>query len=576
MSDKLRLLVLSSLTWSLAASAPAEFPPAADAGQLGVPISWIRVPGSDDLFLMAQRTRDGILHLTPNEAFFPKLGLVATGAGMVADVQNLNGRKSFARIEKWDNQDVAEWGLFLENSGELQVRVWMTAVTSHGRFTLQLGKTAVSFSTKPTQDQPATVTVAKFEVDKPGQYSLKLTCDDPGADPALHSIEVSGGAARDGSVLRKRWRPAAAHAKFSSSLAPKNMRLWVIEMDAKPGTLSFYSPITTPFGYYGPTWRADGTVNTGFNFSLWSFRRGKTAPPVAHLSHLLAVGNPKASFGGFDHEGTGVKIRNWEPLSGRQGQRQVLALRVEPGATYDTYYSYFYLADEQRWKLFGSGNKYNHGKPLKSLTVGSFVEVPGPPPVQRTGPYQRVMRYRGWIMDQKGKWHPLDQMTHGNVNVDTGLNHTDRGVTDDGWFYLQTGGWTFRKPNADRYVRLAPAKRNGSVEYLDRDDIAFLTTVPSQIGVPVLVPAGNRIRGSYSLRGGASDPVVVAHWGPADALTFAERWENQVTLQQPHEGENQFVIENVPTDEVIHVRLLLSNSEGKFWTPATAKAEPIR
>ena len=74
-----------------------------------------------------------------------------------------------------------------------------------------------------------------------------------------------------------------------------------------------------------------------------------------------------------------------DPLSGHQGQRQVLALRVVPSETYDTYYSYFYLTDKNEWRLFGVGNKYNKGKPLKSLWVGSFVEVPGPPHVQRTG-----------------------------------------------------------------------------------------------------------------------------------------------------------------------------------------------
>ena len=72
-----------------------------------------------------------------------------------------------------------------------------------------------------------------------------------------------------------------------------------MEMDAVPGDLGFYAPITTPFGYYGPTWQADGTVNAGFNFSLWSYGRGQEEPPVEQLSHLLAIGNRDATFGGF-------------------------------------------------------------------------------------------------------------------------------------------------------------------------------------------------------------------------------------------------------------------------------------
>ena len=151
-------------------------------------------------------------------------------------------------------------------------------------------------------------------------------------------------------------------------------------------------------------------LNTGFNFSLWSYGRNQPEPPVEQLSHLIAIGNPNAKFGGFGHEGTGVKIRDWEPLKGRQGQRQTFALRVEPGDIYDTYYSYFFATDEDRWRLFGAGKKFNKRKPIKSLWVGSFVEVPGPPHVQRTGLNERRMCYRGWMMDADNRLHPIDRM----------------------------------------------------------------------------------------------------------------------------------------------------------------------
>jgi hypothetical protein len=347
-----------------------------------------------------------------------------------------------------------------------------------------------------------------------------------------------------------------------------------MEMDAVPGTLSFYCPITTPFGYYGPTWRADGTVNTSFNFSLWSYGRGQSEPPVEQLSHLLAVGNPEASFGGFGHEGTGVKIRNWEPLAGRQGQRQVLALRVEPSEMYDTYYSYFYAADERRWRLFGIGNKYNRRRPLKSLWVGSFVEVPGPPHVQRSGPYPRVMRYRGWVMEDNGTWHQLDRMGNGNINRTTGLTHTDRGVTDDGWFYLQTGGWIFPKPSAGEYIELPADQQQPTVEYLTPEHIAALKSVPSGVSTPTADRAGSQLRGSFRVRNLAQSPQVTLYWGTREGLTFADRWENAIRLEAPQEGENAFAIDNLPSDTTVYARLLLTNSEGQFWSPATLKVEP--
>lgn len=567
---------LAALSFILVSTAAlfGEEPPRGDLGQLGAPVTLIEVPDASDQFYMAQETRDGRLYLTPNESFFPSLGLRTTGEGLVPDIENLNGGKSFATIERWDQGDVAEWGLFVRNPGEIQVRVWMTAATAGGRFTLYLGDSEASFSTKRAPEKPALATTTRFQASEAGQHSLKLICDRAAGDTDLHWIEVFGEGAKQGAVLRKRWRPAAAHTKFSSSQSTGDIRLWVMEMDAVPGTLSFYCPITTPFGYYGPTWRADGTVNTSFNFSLWSYGRGKPEPPIEQLSHLLAVGHPQASFGGFGHEGTGVKIRNWEPLAGRQGQRQVLALRVEPGEMYDTYYSYFYAADEKRWRLFGVGNKFNKRKPLKSLWVGSFVEVPGPPHVQRSGPYPRVMRYRGWVMEDNGTWHQLDRMTNGNISRTTGLTHSDRGVTDDGWFYLQTGGWIFRKPHAGQYIELPADDHRPTVEYLTPEHIAALKTVPSEVTTPIVERAATQLRGSYRVRNPAQRPQVTLYWGTKEGLTFADRWENSVRLEVPREGRNMFVVDNVPRDKTVFVRLLLKNSEGQFWSPETLRVEP--
>ena len=252
----------------------------------------------------------------------------------------------------------------------------------------------------------------------------------------------------------------------------------------------------------------------------------------------------------------------------------MLALRVEPGETYDTYYSYFYAADEQRWRLFGVGNKFNKRKPLKSLWVGSFVEVPGPSHVQRSGPYPRAMRYRGWVMENNGTWHQIDRMTNGNINRTTGLTHTDRGVTDDGWFFLKTGGWTFRKPQAVEFIKLPADQQKPIVEYLTPEHIVTLKTVPSEVTTPTGTRAGSQMRGSYRVRNPAKRPQVTLYWGTKEGLTFADRWEKSVQLEVPQEGENPFVIDNLPSDKPVYVRLLLKNSEGKFWSRETLKVEP--
>jgi len=570
------LLLLSGSVFSAGAVEPAATLKSG-IGQLGAAIEWIGVPGFEDQRYMIQRSVDGRIFLTPNESFFPKLGLIAGGEGAVDDVNQLNGGKSFANITQWNAGDQAEWGVWFEKTGEVEISVWMSGTETGGKFALSLGSdgtTAMSTPKSARDGEARLVASETLSISEAGRKSLILTCDrNEATSAALHWIELAGPAVENAAVIRKRWRPAAAHTRFSSSKRPDSVRLWIMEMDAVPGELDFYSPITTPFGYYGPTWRADGVVNTGFNFSLWSFGRGQAEPPVEQLSHLIAIGDRSAKFSGFDHEGTGVKIRDWQPLEGRQGQRQALALRVEPGKAYDTYFSYFYADDEKRWRLFGVGKKYNRGKPLESLWVGSFVEVPGPPPRQRTGAYTRTMRYRGWVMDDRQKWYPLDQMANADIDKSTGLTYTHRGLSgeDSDWFFMQTGGWTFRTPPESGGVELLSGAAKPDVDYLDDEDLDFLRTVPSEITATKIerAPGGDLARVSFTVRNPGDDAKVTVFYGPEEGLTFVDRWAASSEVTQLTEGENQVVLEGVPGGQPLKVRLLLQNAEGQYWSMDT-------
>ncbi|HIF00198.1 MAG TPA: DUF3472 domain-containing protein [Fuerstia sp.] len=566
------VVLLAGIPWCSAADPARAL--SVGIGQLSSPVKWMPDPDRRDVTYMVQKTRDARVFLTPNECFFPKLGLVAEGTGAIPDVANLNGGNSYASVTQWDEGDQVEWGVWLRNTGRVSVHVWISG-SSAGQFTVSLGGQEQSLSVPTTSsDKPTLAAGLEFKIESSGQHTLRITNTGKGsADTGLHWVEVSGPAVREGAVLRKRWRPAAAHTKFSSSHNPEAVRLWVMEVDAVPGSLDFYAPITTPFGYYGPTWKADGTVNSSFNFSLWSFSRNEPEPPVEQLSHLLAIGDRNAAFGTFGHEGTGVKIRDWEPLKGRQGQQQTLALRVEPGPTHSTYFSYFYASDEARWRLFGVGRKKNKRRPLTSLTVGSFVEVPGPPPRQRTGAYVRRMRYRGWVMDADGKWFGMDRMSAGDVNRETGLTYTDRGVAADGWFFMQTGGWTFRQPPAGGQVKAQPFDRR-TIPYLADDKLNALMSVPSAIEVTGVERTGDKARITFNIRNAGIRPEVAVHWGPTEGLTFADRWAHKTNVERAREGTNQTVLKNVPQDGPLLVRLFLRNAEGQYWSPQTVVTNP--
>ena len=544
----------------------AEAPPSVGDGQIGVPLSWQACGDDPSSLCMLQKTRDSVLYLTPNESFFPMRGLVAAGQSQVPDLENLNSGKSFAWIEKWDAGDVAEWVWFAPQAGEGTITLWMSAKSDGGTFSMSMDNKTVSFAVKSSEN-PSSVFSCPFKVTNPGLHRLRIVCDKAAAGIQLHWMTLSGPCIEDGAVVRKRWRPSAAHTKFSSSQAKKPIRLWVMEMDAVPGDLGFYAPITTPFGYYGPTWQANGTVNAGFNFSLWSYGRGKEEPPIEQLSHLLAIGHRDATFGGFGHEGTGVKIRDWDPLLGHQGQRQVLALRVVPSETYDTYYSYYYVADENEWRLFGVGNKYNKGKPLKSLWVGSFVEVPGPPHVQRTGLYPREMRYRGWVVQEDGQLLQLDHMSGGDVDKQTGLTYTHRGVTDDGWFFLRTGGLSFHKPlsasgvdlSKDNHLKDLPA-------YLSPEHKESLLSVPSEVTVQSVEVTPEGLKIDYRIDHLGKAPELEVYWGTQDGLTFVDRWEHSERIPNVKEGKNEFTLKSATSLNNARLRLFLKNDDGQFWS----------
>ena len=551
-----------------------------EVGQIGQPLEWSsEVPEKNDqpsvesVVYRLQSTIDSRLFLTPNECFFPKLGLVAKGEAGIPDGGNLNGGKSFLWVEDWDRGDSAQWAWWSEKKGSIKFRVMMEPGATLDEYEIRIGGARFVFTVDVNAALGNEVFRGEVAIGQIGKQEVELVCRSEHAQAKLLWVELAGDSLEDAAVVRKRWRPAAAHTRFQASTIKQPVRAWVMEMDAVPGTLSFYSPVTTPFGYYGPTWLPDGRVNTGFNFSLWSYGRGKEEPAVEKLSHLLAIGNPHAAFGHFGHEGTGVKIRDWEPLSGKQGQSQVFALRLDPGETYHTYYSFFYDAPEKRWRLFGVGNQVPRSKTLGDLWVGSFVEVPGPPHVQRTGVYPRRMRYRGWVSGKMGDWHPIDQMTNGNIDSDSGLTHTRRGVSDTGWFYLETGGWGYREPSRSEMIDLSRISSEETPEHLRVESARMIR----EFALPIKVVGAERMGKGLVLSvewSALDDKASLSfHHGAKEGLTFEERWEKTQNMLIDSAEKTRLKIDdyfdqNSDRDDSFF-RLRLTSDRGQFWTPNT-------
>ena len=198
----------------------ADAATASNTGQQASALSWIEIPGRDNQFYMAQQTQDGTLVLTANECFFPKLGLACLAQEKnetqnAGDIADLNKGESFSAIGKWDTGDVAEWGLFLEQAGDLQFRVLCDVVDHSAKFEIRMGQaSAVITANKKPKTQAIT---GSLSVRKRGFNALQLISKQASPGCRVLAIELSGPCLNNAAVLRKRWRPAAAHTKFTSS-----------------------------------------------------------------------------------------------------------------------------------------------------------------------------------------------------------------------------------------------------------------------------------------------------------------------------------------------------------------------
>ena len=118
----------------------------------------------------------------------------------------------------------------------------MNAGVSVDKFEIRIGGKRFVFDVNAKATREIEVFRGEVLVDQLGKQDVELTCLSERSDARLLWIELAGDPIKNASVIRKRWRPAAAHTRFHASIIDEPVRAWVMEMDAVPGTLSFYSP----------------------------------------------------------------------------------------------------------------------------------------------------------------------------------------------------------------------------------------------------------------------------------------------------------------------------------------------
>lgn len=538
-----------------------------------------------EYFFNGQPAHNGKLILTASNGFFDNGTCRAEGASSLPKVGDEDLIKpNFAFLHQWKSTTgTIRWHVWIPQPGKLRLNVNMRIEKSAAGSEVTVsvaGQSRGVRTTQSTPDLPQPWNLV-FDVAKAGKHTITISANNI-ANPKLgvgelHTIDVFGPAINNAQLLRARWRPAAVHGSYSCSKV-KQSQMWVMTTRSLCDFTS-YSPITTPFGYFGTSFDADRRSNGNFNFSMWAAGSGGKVPPIRQMPHLLAAGASEAEFSGFGHEGSGVKLRGWTPMPDRP-EVVVQALRVESDGEYDTYSGYFWDHPDKRWKLYAVGRKWNKGKAKEHLTPGSFCEIPGPPHVQRSGDLVREVRRRGWHYGDDNQWHAMDTF-HFKAKKPANKFWL---TTTDGEFAMGTGGMRYYSaPNPSQ-----PTQSTTLPEFLTPAATKQLRRLPADFGEtkPTEVSETQAQINIAMIRAGANAHAEV-FYGEDDCLTFAKRklhgternsavskstqadnrsWQSNTAIKPIKDGSNQIRLTDLKPDTTYHYRVLVTNDEGKVWS----------
>ncbi|MEE9304414.1 MAG: cadherin domain-containing protein [Thiotrichaceae bacterium] len=565
----------------------------------------------DDLVL-GQKAQDNLLVLTPDSSFFFPKGpkLIGEIASTIPGA-DLNQDKSYSKITEIDQlgQKII-WPMMPASNGQVSVDVYMEASAALAGATLSIS----------LGDMNQQVTVVESDGLTPQPWNLTANIIESGVSEAavqnleivlinlnsvteagyIHKIKVQGTPLNNGYLLRARWRPSAIHSKFLSAeldATGLNSQAWVMEVKpdySHPDVFEFYAPLTTGFGYYGSYFKphantpANDFTSGGINFSFWSFGREDPKPPLLELSHLLSVGKPFQIFDGFDHEGTGVKPRGFEPWAGHILESTVFAIKFEPAVEnapyqYKTYTSYYLDPVSREWKLYAAGRKYFPELTSEDNNLrlpSTFVEVLGGPTKSRTGQIPRTADYRGWVQDTSGAWHPVSQMKAQAVPTTTPKSKTWTS-SGNGWLRMTMGGMIQKKYKSGSLI-VDSVVDNSLPDYMAPEKLAALDAplVTAEINDVVLKADGN-LELDFTLTGIDEDAEVKLYYGDEDALTLiyenhknlTDEWDEKLSTGYFSAGRRILTIPPAQLPNITssgYCRLLVESAKGRYWSRETS------
>jgi hypothetical protein len=563
-----------------------------------------KVGEKSDIRYQGQPAKDGKIDLTATNGFFDRcFEALDQQAPIAGDQKFINC--SFGSIGRASDTipGSARWHLWCPVAGVIKATFFMLVPadeTVHP-WTIKVGDEQQTLKVNANNGQSPQAQTLTFTVKQPGKVTFAIDCTKtpPAAQTRIEYIRLEGSAISKASLLRTRWRPSAAHGHFYAPANCPSPKMWVFEtVDvAKTGS---YSPLTTPFGYFGLVFREGGRIpeGAGFNFSMWIAGRDAThAPPIEQMARLIGTNIPDAQYSTFGGEGTGVKFR--AAAYKHETDRTIQALRIEATGDIRTFYGYFYDEDEKRWKLYASAQepakRKNMGGTLAS--TGSFCEIPGPPAKERSGDVVREIKRRGWFSGDDQKWYRAqigrDEEAKDSKNVDVPERASAqrfyymKDYPTNGWIGMATGGIeSYVVDPASR--EKPPAPKNGSPvtvpEYLTPEKTSQLFELPVVFGPSKAsqVSADHAII-DYEIKKTGPNSKAILYYGTVDSLTYPPKcvnkgsaveidmfrpertWQSASPEQNVTTGDNQFKLNGLTAGTTYYYRLFVAHDQGKSW-----------
>lgn len=595
---------------------------AAPPPQILDPAEWVDpgvYEGPDPYKYMAQPSKDGLIALTPNNGNFFRT-FIGMEQGPVLENDDPFTYMSLEYLTKrFDLPGTASWNLWFPKSGTVTATFYLTVPESDDGYewTIRFGdqvqtlRTVASDSNTP---QPQTLT---FDVSEPREMSFVIDCTEnpPAPNTHIHRINLTGSAIPDAMIIRNFRRCYAKHVGFKAPEGCVGTTTWVFETEQLSRYGMSYSPISTPFGYFGLVFDHDGKIAPGssFNFSMWvAASKTPEAPPNDELPRLLATALPDAEFGFFGTEGNGIKLRGAVAYP-NGADRTIQALRIDYSDRFYTYYGYFYDESQKNWRLFAAGQKkakdhWPEPDEVKGLVprTGSFVEVPGPANTQRTGDRVRIVKRRGWFLDREGVPHRAVLETPPHLVPDYDYTaeeiaailpkfdeYSERRAyymddfAEEGWIATQMGGYRRYWWAEDVRRSLTPPQGTPDPlpEYLQPDKLKQLFELPYEIGTPTAEASADRASITYPVKGDPGTREAILYYGTRDSLTFVAQdvggvhaepairdlfsprraWHQQVEPVSYADGTYRFDIPDLKPDTTYYYRLYLQGEDGKCW-----------